>query len=157
MISYEERREVARRLRGVAERNYYVPGGNGQIMLASMFRDIKEAISHVHGFRFVSITGVPGRLADLIEPPTLSSAAMRAEADELSWERCDCDGTVRELRRRADEVDAACAPVDRAALLELAGEMDAYPACDDDRCGREMPPRVVHDFARRIREALGVE
>lgn len=42
----------------------------------------------------------------------------------------------------------------REALMELADEMDAYTKCDDERCGREMPPRVIHDFARRIREAL---
>lgn len=46
--------------------------------------------------------------------------------------------------------------VDRDSLLALADEMDAYTKCDDERCGREMPPRVIHDFARRIREALGV-
>ena len=44
---------------------------------------------------------------------------------------------------------------DRDALLALADEMDAYTKCDDERCGREMPPRVIHDFASRIREALG--
>lgn len=47
--------------------------------------------------------------------------------------------------------------IDRNALLALADEMDAYTKCDDERCGREMPPRVIHDFARRIRKALGVQ
>lgn len=45
---------------------------------------------------------------------------------------------------------------DVVALLALPDEMDAYTRCDDERCGREMPPRVIHDFARRIREACGV-
>lgn len=45
---------------------------------------------------------------------------------------------------------------DRNALLALTYEMDLYTECDDCRCGKEMPPRVIHDFARRIREALGV-
>ena len=42
------------------------------------------------------------------------------------------------------------------ALLELADEMDAYTKCDDERCGEMMPPKDIHDYARRIREALGV-
>ena len=45
---------------------------------------------------------------------------------------------------------------DRDALLALTDEMNAYTKCDDERCGREMPPRVIHDIARRIRDALGV-
>lgn len=57
-------------------------------------------------------------------------------------------------RRLADLIEPSC---DRDALLALADEMDAYTKCDDERCGREMPPRVIHDFARRIREALYCE
>lgn len=69
-----------------------------------------------------------GCLADLIEPRDMSHG---------------CRDTV------------AC---DRDALLALADEMDAYTCCpDDDRCGKQMPPSTVHGFARRIREALGVE
>lgn len=56
--------------------------------------------------------------------------------------------------RLADLIEPSC---DRDALLALADEMDAYTKCDDERCGREMPPRVIHDFARRIRKALGVQ
>lgn len=43
------------------------------------------------------------------------------------------------------------------ALLALADELDAFPKCDDERCGKDMPPRVIHDFSRRIREACGEE
>lgn len=46
-------------------------------------------------------------------------------------------------------------PINREELLALVDEMDAYTGCDDERCGREMPPRVIHDFARRIRETCG--
>lgn len=46
---------------------------------------------------------------------------------------------------------------DRDALLRLADELDAFPKCDDERCGKDMLPRVIHDYARRIREALGAE
>lgn len=41
---------------------------------------------------------------------------------------------------------------DVKALKGLADEMDVYTGCDDERCGRDMPPRTIHDFARRIRE-----
>ena len=47
-------------------------------------------------------------------------------------------------------------PCDLCALLALADEMDAYTKCDDERCGEMMPPKDIHDYARRIREALGV-
>lgn len=47
--------------------------------------------------------------------------------------------------------------IDRDALLKLADDMDAYTECDDERCGKEMPPSIIHDYARRIRKALGVE
>ena len=43
---------------------------------------------------------------------------------------------------------------DVGALLALADEMDAYTECDDERCGKEMPPGDIHDFARRIRVIL---
>ena len=46
--------------------------------------------------------------------------------------------------------------VDREALLALADEMDAYTGCpDDERCGKQMPPLMVHEYASRIREACG--
>ena len=49
------------------------------------------------------------------------------------------------------------APVDRHAVLDIANEMDAFPDCPDDpRCGRQMPPLTIHEFARRIRAACGV-
>lgn len=57
-----------------------------------------------------------------------------------------------EVSRRKRALDAG---VNIDALLALADEMDAYTKCDDERCGREMPPRVIHDFASRIREDLG--
>lgn len=55
----------------------------------------------------------------------------------------------------ADLIEPSC---DCDAPEALADEMDAYTCCpDDDRCGKRMPPSTVHGFARRIREALGVE
>lgn len=55
--------------------------------------------------------------------------------------------------RLADLIEPRC---DREALLALADEMDSYTCCPDgDRCGKQMPPSTVHDYARRIRDALG--
>lgn len=66
-----------------------------------------------------------------------------------SWIPCSggADGTRCDAYEPMPDMDA---------LLELADEMDAYTECDDERCGKEMPPSTIHDFARRIREALGV-
>lgn len=69
---------------------------------------------------------------------------------------CGVDET-EVLRFRTADVEFVPEPVcDRDALLKLADDMDAYTECDDERCGKEMPPSVIHDYARRIREALGV-
>lgn len=49
--------------------------------------------------------------------------------------------------------------VDRDALLELADEMEGYCGrhyAEDHRCGRETPPSLIGDYARRIREACEV-
>lgn len=56
-------------------------------------------------------------------------------------------------------VEGLCddALVDLRAVLAIADEMDAFPDCPDDpRCGRQMPPLTIHEFARRIRAACGV-
>ena len=112
MISDDERREVARRLRGI--------------------KDTREGCGH-----------------DLC--CDLWSAVF--DSDYRCTDLCDeCE--VAALNSLADLIEPSC---DRDALLELADEMDAYTGCDDERCGRDMPPRAIHDYARRIREALGVE
>lgn len=73
----------------------------------------------------------PSRLADLIEPS------------------CDASATRDMSQTRRSDVD-------HEALLAIADEMDIYTRCpDDDRCGKQMPPLVIHYFAHRIREACG--
>ena len=75
-----------------------------------------------------------GRLADLIEPDTTKDTT-KSQTISLSPSLCERD-----------------------ALLALADELDTYARCHDDgRCGRQMPPLAIHDFARRIREACGAE
>ena len=75
----------------------------------------------------------------------------------MEWRVTPHDAAMRlaDLIEPTKPVDFDGFAVDRDALLALADEMDAYTKCDDERCGREMPPRVIHDFASRIREALG--
>ena len=58
------------------------------------------------------------------------------------------------LNRLADLIEPE-PTVDRDALLKIADEMDEFPDCGDIRCGKEMPPLLVHRFACRIREACG--
>lgn len=68
---------------------------------------------------------------------------------------CDGRGLVLGFGNETYDCDYFSQLPDVDALLALADEMDAYTGCDDERCGREMPPRVIHDFARRIRETCG--
>lgn len=67
------------------------------------------------------------RLADLIEPQTSEQT-------------------------NHDESSLSASPIDRDALLELADEMDrAYPD------SRDVAVEYIDDYARRIREACGVQ
>lgn len=72
------------------------------------------------------------RLADLIEP------APSCELWDAGEQECYSVRTVK--------------PVDRDALLALADEMDM-----DAGCNAYVDDYVVNDYARRIRDALGVE
>lgn len=123
MISDNDRREVARRIRETGEEL-----GSA----ALLWYHIAKAL----GVRTATDGKTAcGMLADLIEP---------------SGHECVPGECPINVRHDNDMID-------RDALLELADEMDAYTECDDERCGNLMPPLVIHDFARRIREALGVE
>ena len=146
MVTDDERRLAAERLRWLAASDLppwvgytyeavmgYVPKvGEGSVYQESSY---KEYVS---------------RLADLIEPVSRDSQAMRAEADRLRWERHDCDGVARGLRREADMVDAARAAVDREALLALAEEMTERTWYES-----EADHKLAFGFAHRIREACG--
>ena len=133
----KERREVARRLR---ELRMTAPGvtsvGHGYLwsLLWAVSGDELGGSSRLDWFERMC-----SRLADLIEP------SIPADPGEAGL-AC-VDAFIREHTEK---------PVDRDALLELADDMDAYTKCDDERCGEMMPPKDIHDYARRIREALGV-
>lgn len=127
MISDAERREVARRLRGI---------DFGDVLFDS---ELVDAIEYVCGSKrkrrdFVKIVD---RLADLIEP---------------SGHECvpgECPINVRHDNDR----------IDRDALLALADEM--LSASIEISSVDSMRPLeaayLIQGYARRIREALGVE
>lgn len=151
-----ERREIARRLRE-KHRERMSPGTfEGQCAESKALGYLRDLESCVpDGDSLFTV------LADLIEPRAVAAdaSAMRAEADRLLWERHDCDGVARGLRREADRVEAAGAAVDRDALLKLAGGMEAYAGYLTGF--RELDPasmsESVADMAKRIREACGGE
>ena len=137
MISDEERREVARRLRGQAKKL-------GPNMDAHEFAHYTADVIDVN--ECMTWYEMELRLADLIEP---SETKVKCVAE------VKVDG--EQLEKLVHEAVVEYAGVDRDALLALADEMDrrqhdvATAATDgvvDAWCLRE--------YARRIREALGV-
>ena len=147
MITDDERREVARRLRGIS-RGVKFWGGVDPLhyVKKGVFGDVDR-----HG-----PNETIDRLADLIEPPACPSRAVRAYAEEVDWHTGESP-LVHELRGIADRMDRECAPVDRDALLALAGEMD-HPikqAVWNQTAGVRRE-HVMAEYARRIREAVGV-
>lgn len=136
MISDSERREVARRLRH-----------------ARTAHEIGEAVGvNCHGGLCNGCASEAAQLlADLIEPPVRSSKDIRAEASRLDWYDLAPKADIQALWDLADQVDAACAPIDRDALLALADEMETADPEDLD-----VAIDYVTECASRIREALGV-
>lgn len=139
MITDNERREVARRLRSfVTDDSVYADVDACHVLysIGLYYKDIDRI--------YFSGTDV-ARLADLIEP---GEPEIRCVAEvKVDGER---------LEKLAHDAAVELTGIDRDALLALANEMDAYTGCDDERCGKDMPPRAIHDYARRIRKALGV-
>ena len=148
MISDEERREVARRLRAAKRPSLIV-------------------LMDVLG---VGGEGVFSRLADLIEPGDMSQSCRDTVARGIDsiydwcFERLEgADGAEDELYcsimsaiedyRHPERVTARTArPVDRDALLELADEMETADPEDLD-----VAIDYVTECASRIREACGEE
>lgn len=145
MITDDERREVARRLRGIS-RDVKFWGGVDPLhyVKKGVFGDVDR-----HG-----PNETIDRLADLIEPPACPSRAVRAYAEEVDWHTGESP-LVHELRGIADRMDRECAPeFDREALLALAEELSEVMC--DKRGELSITYGDLQGLARIIREALGV-
>lgn len=155
MITEEERREVARKLRAGAE---YLPN--------DMYSDDLELelAKTVCEYDTPSVAVLFNRLADLIEPSMPSGPGDAGLAS--------VDGFIREMRHSTKEeqneysamlekMSVEMHPVDRDALLELAEELDKEAEHRElscfDRSVAIVGTRYVREVSRRIREALGAE
>ena len=126
MVTDDERREAARRLRGQAKKL-------GPNMDAHEFANYTADVIDVNEcMTWYEMTLL---LADLIEP------SIPADPGEAGI-AC-VDAFIREHTEK---------PVDRDALLALADEIE-----DNDVTYSVSTQYVLDDYARRIREALGVE
>ena len=147
MITDDERREVARRLRDV--QSHVIPGTKtednpitGRIIGVACWYDLPD------------FQGLLGRLADLIDP-SCDRDAPQKEAEEMF-------GKMRHsMKEEADAYDAMLKsksveihPVDRDALLALADEMQRE--LDECASDHEIAGNLENKI-RRIREACGVE
>ena len=128
MVTDDERREVARRLREVQAD--VIPGTKTEVHPIA-----GRIIGVACGYDLPDFQGLLGRLADLIEP------SIPADPGEVGL-AC-VDAFIREHTEK---------PVDRDALLALAEEMDM-----DAGCHAYVDDYSMYEYARRIREALGVE
>ena len=173
MVTYTERREVARMLREV--QSDVIPGTKTEVHPIT-----GRIIGVACGYDLPDFQGLLGRLADLIEPvpraEEIAARAYRAAADYIDWELGDTP-RVMALRERADELermaherDAAmenhepapkCSEAtpkcDRDALLALADEMQGY--ADGASCADSFPyvnAGSLWSYADRIREACVV-
>lgn len=136
MTTVEERREAARRLRGLRGLDY-CKDPRYAVGLASD----SIGASHSNGYSWDKMLD---RLADLIEPPT--------QCPYYHSDRHYC--SIHDVPT-----------IDRDALLALADEMERMPQCE--LCPAEIidcsahpdgcPDALLDYYARRIREALGVD
>lgn len=134
-----ERREVARRLMGLD------------------YSDLQESLicAYLDALGIDGYTdwvGTAHRIADIIEPicdrdtPQKVAEEMFGKMRHSTKEEADAYDAM--LKSKSVEIH----PVDRDALLELADELEG-----DGLDGWASGPVNVGDYARRIREALGVE
>lgn len=152
MATDEERREVARRLR---ELNPNDPAWNG-----------------IHGFDFPYFADAffdaiyqngyesgnwAERLADLIEPSehkTKCIAEVKINEDKIHE---FVDEEAAYLREAVHQASVELIGIDRDALLALADEMNSDADFWDGFTVCMLYTRDVREYARRIREACGVD
>lgn len=144
MISDEERREAARRLREHSGAHLFTG------------EDVERLIGiELSGFRPKDADNSYNRLADLIEP---SEPKVKCIAEiKIDGER---------LEQLVNDAVVEVTGIDRDALLALADEFDAqgdYIARDIEDSDGDFDRHAIDEmeerygYARRIREALGVE
>ena len=174
MISDEERRDVARRLREA--QSYVIPGTEteenpiaGRIIGVACWYDLPD------------FQGLLGRLADLVEPSIPADpgeaglACVDAFIREHTEKPVDRDtpqkvaeevfGKMRHsTKEEADAYDAMLKsksveihPVDRDALLRLADELEEDACWEVQSPGVDNRAWMLKDVCDRIREALGVQ
>ena len=152
MITDDERREVARRLRGQAK----MLGPN---MDAHEFAHYTADVIDVN--ECMTWYEMELRLADLIEPSCDRDAPKKAAEEMFGKMRHstkeEADAYDAMLKSKSVEIH----PVDREALLALADEIE-YGASSDDGEYHDLPATMVAavarkqmEYARRIREACG--
>ena len=150
MINDTERREVARRLRGL----HLNPWDDAACEIAQC-AGIACCNSECHGSNEAPecTMALCAHLADLIEPgePKVKCVA-----------EVKVDG--EQLEKPVHDAAVELTGIDRDALLALADEMERMPQCE--LCPAEIvdcsahpdgcPDALLDHYARRIREALGV-
>ena len=156
MISDTDRRAVARRLRGIKDTRE----GCEHDMCCDLWSAIFDSDYRCTGLCDECEVAVLDSLADLIEPscdrdtPQKVAEEMFGKMRHSTKEEADAYDAM--LKSKSVEIH----PVDRDALLALADEMDR-----DGRVQRERQKACEHwfidgldvmEYARRIREALGV-
>ena len=133
MISDEERRKVAANLRDSA--------GNGEVLRDAFLEEILAGDTGLWFAEDIEIDTLLYHLADLIEP---SEPEVRCVAEvKIDGER---------LEQLVHDAAVELTGIDREKLLALADEMDV-----DAGCHAYVDDYDVYGYARRIREALGVE
>lgn len=156
MIDDSKRREVARRLREFTKDNQWplTVGGNSST--------IRHAISDIvfGDKKYHSGVDLLDRLADLIEPSCDRDAPQKVAEEMFGKMRHstkeEADAYYAMLKSKSVEIH----PVDRDALLALAEEMVEMfriGAFTGEGIDRSWCRELYDKYARRIREALGVD
>lgn len=152
MPTDDERREVARRLREIADRH---DGVAATIVERRLGLESDERFLAGSVFTSKSV----GRLADLIEPgcdrdtPQKVAEEMFGKMRHSTKEEADAYGAM--LKSKSVEIH----PVDRDALLALADEMEGgfllFGSTKSARRVFDFLSDKLGEYARRIREACG--
>lgn len=177
VVSDDERRRIAERLRDEVGRGSSWPGMERLGLILGIEREprtgwegriltrLADLMEPPYPDATASYKGWRAEVYDhngaLASPSNVAADLVRSHADGKvpSEPKVRCVAEVKvdgeRLEKLVHDAVVELTGIDRDALLALTDEMDAYTECDDERCGKEMPPSTIHDFARRISEACG--